>query len=121
MPGPPQNALPAFYEAIARMELVIDQETELLQRNRAVELTDFNVRKRQGLLELNRILRNFSEAEMSAIDHLCIANLMRKLEANRQVLAHHLNAMDEISRLVSRAMQEAESDGTYGRGGGAQT
>jgi len=42
---------------------------------------------------------------------------VRKLEANRQILAHHLKAMDEISTLISRAMQEAESDGTYGRGG----
>ncbi len=114
------NAQTAFYEALSRMEHVIDQETELLQKNRAVELTDFNLRKRQGLLELNRILRNLNEAEMRSIDHGFVRNLARKLEENRQVLAHDLNAMEEISRLVSRAMQEAESDGTYGRGGGAQ-
>jgi hypothetical protein len=107
----------SFYEAIGRMEAIVDQETALLRENRAVELTDFNHRKQQGLLELNRILRHFSDFEIQLVDRDCIRRLVRKLEANRQILAHHLRAMDEISTLVSRAMQEAESDGTYGRGG----
>jgi hypothetical protein len=111
------SAQTAFYEAIGRMEMLVDQETALLQENRAVELTEFNHRKQQGLLEINRILRNFGDLDMQRIDRDMIRRLVRKLEANRQILSHHLRAMDEISSLVSRAMQEAESDGTYGRGG----
>ncbi len=111
------SAQTAFYEAIGRMETLVDQETALLRENRAVELTDFNHRKQQGLLEINRILRNFSHFDIQLVDRECIRRLVRKLEANRQILAHHLRAMDEISSLVSRAMQEAESDGTYDRGG----
>ncbi len=111
------NAQAAFYEAIGRMETIVDQETALLRENRAVELTEFNHRKQQGLLEINRILRNFTHFDIQLVDRDCIRNLVRKLEANRQILAHHIKAMDEISSLVSRAMQEAESDGTYGRGG----
>ncbi len=111
------RAQSAFYEAIGRMEAIVDQETALLRENRAVELTEFNNRKQQGLLEINRILRNFSNFDIQLVDRECIRSLVRKLEANRQILAHHLKAMDEISSLVSRAMQEAESDGTYGRGG----
>jgi hypothetical protein len=112
-----QGAQAAFHEAIGRMEAIVDQETALLRENRAVELTEYNNRKQQGLLEINRILRNFSEFDIQLVDRDCIRSLVRKLEANRQILAHHLKAMDEISTLVSRAMQEAESDGTYGRGG----
>jgi len=111
------SAQMAFYEALGRMETLVDQETALLRENRAVELTDFNHRKQQGLLEINRILRNFSHFDIQLVDRECIRRLVRKLEANRQILAHHLRAMDEISSLVSRAMQEAESDGTYDRGG----
>jgi hypothetical protein len=120
-PGAPSrlqvNAQAAFHEAIGRMETVVDQETALLRENRAVELTEFNHRKQQGLLEINRILRNFSHFDIQMVDRDCIRSLVRKLEANRQILAHHIAAMEEISSLVSRAMQEAESDGTYGRGG----
>ncbi len=41
----------AFHEALGRMETVVDQETSLLRENRAVELTEFNLRKQQGLRE----------------------------------------------------------------------
>jgi hypothetical protein len=111
------NVQAAFQDVVGRMEVIIDQETALLRENRGVELTEFNNRKQQGLLELNRILRNFSRFDLEHVDRDGVIRLVRKLEANRQILAHHLRAMDEISSLVSRAMQEAESDGTYGRGG----
>jgi hypothetical protein len=110
----------AFHEALGRMETVVDQETSLLRENRAVELTEFNLRKQQGLLEINRILRNFSPLDTQRVDRECVRRLVSKLECNRQILAHHIRAMDEISTLVSRAMQEAESDGTYERCGGGQ-
>jgi hypothetical protein len=109
----------AFYAAVGRMEGIVDQETALLRENRAVELSEFNHRKQQGLLEINRILRNFSAGDMQLVDRGVIRGLVLKLEANRQILAHHIRAMDEISSLVSRAMQDAESDGTYDRGGGS--
>ena len=111
------NIHAAFSDIIARVETVIDQETAVLRENRAVELAEFNARKQQGLLELNRILRNFNHVELKRVDRDNVARLVGKLEANRQMLAHHLRAIDEISGLVSRALQEAESDGTYGRGG----
>lgn len=111
------QAQAAFQDAIARMECVVEQETALLRENRAVELTEFNRRKQQGLLEINRILRNFTALDMQRVDRDGVRRLVGKLEDNRQILAHHLKAVDEISSLVSRAMQEAESDGTYDRAG----
>ena len=111
------NVQTAFADVIARVESVIDQETALLRENRAVQLADFNTRKQQALLELNRVLRNVSQVDLKRLEHDNVARLVRKLEENRQFLAHHLRAMDEISALVSRALQEAESDGTYGRCG----
>jgi uncharacterized protein YcbK (DUF882 family) len=107
----------AFSDAIARVESLIDQETALLRENRAVQLNEFNTRKQQSLLELNRVLRNVSQGDLKRMNREGVTRLLRKLEANRQALAHHLRAMDEISGLVSRALQEAESDGTYGRCG----
>ncbi|MCW2316227.1 hypothetical protein SAMN06265338_106163 [Rhodoblastus acidophilus] len=111
------NVHAAFADVISRVESIIEQETALLRENRAVHLVEFNTRKQQSLLELNRILRSFSHADLKSVDRAGVSRLMEKLEANRDALAHHLRAMDEISSLVSRAMQEAESDGTYGRGG----
>jgi hypothetical protein len=109
------NVHAALADVIARIEAVIDQETDLLRENRAVQLGEFNTRKQQALLEINRLLRSFAQADLKGVDREAVARLVRKLEDNRQVLAHHLRAMEEISGLVSRALQEAESDGTYGR------
>jgi len=111
------NVHSAFADVIARVEAVIDQETALLRENRAVQLSEFNTRKQQALLELNRLLRNVGHVDLKRLEREKVTRLVRKLEENRQVLAHHLRAMDEISGLVSRALQEAESDGTYGRCG----
>jgi uncharacterized protein YcbK (DUF882 family) len=111
------NVQAAFSDVIARVESVIDQETALLRENRAVQLYEFNTRKQQSLLELNRLLRNVSQGDLKRMDREGVMRLLRKLETNRQALAHHLRAMDEISALVSRVLQEAESDGTYGRCG----
>ncbi|MCW2274941.1 flagellar protein FlgN [Rhodoblastus acidophilus] len=111
------NVQTAFADVIARVEAVIDQETALLRENRAVQLAEFNTRKQQTLLELNRVLRNVAHVDLKRLERDRVDRLVRKLEDNRQLLAYHLRAMDEISALVSRALQEAESDGTYGRGG----
>ncbi|MCW2284640.1 hypothetical protein M2323_002527 [Rhodoblastus acidophilus] len=111
------NVQAAFADVIARVEAVIDQETALLRENRVVQLAEFNTRKHQALLELNRVLRNVAQGDLKRLEHDGVERLVRKLEENRQFLAHHLRAMDEISALVSRALQEAESDGTYGREG----
>jgi hypothetical protein len=111
------HAQAALNQALDRMEATIDQETALLRENRVVELGDFNRRKRQGLLEINRILRKFSHGDLERVERPRLHRLTALLEANQRMLAHHLKAVDEIARLVARALQDAESDGTYGRGG----
>ena len=55
------------------------------------------------------------DAERVAPSRVC--RLAALLDDNQRMLAHHLKAVDEIASLVARAMQEADSDGTYGRGG----
>ncbi|WP_298356039.1 flagellar protein FlgN [Rhodoblastus sp.] len=107
----------ALYDALDRMEAAIDQETAILRENRIVDLSDFNHRKHQGLLEINRILRFFDAADLAAADRTRVKRLAAKLDDNQAMLAHHLKAVDAIAALLSRTMQEAESDGTYGRGG----
>lgn len=112
----PANAA-ALYDALDRMEAAIGQETAILRENRIVDLTDFNHRKHQGLLEINRILRNFDAADLAAMDRTRVKRLVARLDDNQAMLSHHLHAVDAVAALLSRAMQEAESDGTYGRGG----
>jgi hypothetical protein len=107
----------ALHDALDRMEASIEQETTSLRENHVVDLTDFNHRKHQGLLEINRLLRHFDAADFAAVDRARVKKLVARLDDNRTMLAHHMRAVDAIATLLTRAMQEAESDGTYGRGG----
>jgi hypothetical protein len=105
----------AIGAALARVEAIVTQETALLGENRVVDLAEFNHRKRHVLLELNRILRH-SGAGPRAMNADAI-RLVALLEENQRMLARHLQAVDEIATLLARAIQEAESDGTYGPNG----
>ena len=61
---PASDQIEALYEAIERIEAILDQETALLRQNKAANFHDFNLRKRQGLLELNRTVRALNETKL---------------------------------------------------------
>ena len=67
------------------------------------------------LLELTRISRAVprESVDRTFVDRLAL--LRGKLERNQDVLLVHLNAAQEISRVLTVALGEAESDGTYSR------
>jgi hypothetical protein len=103
--GPLENA-------IQRLEEVVDQETEALRAHAVVDLKEFNTRKSQGLLELNRALRSAGGLDGERATTR-LSGLRAKLDVNRSVLKMHLDAVREISAIVTDVMREAESDGTY--------
>lgn len=99
--------------AISRLEVVVEQETAALRARAAVDLRDFNDRKSQGLLELNRALRQLDGAAGDKALLARLAGLRAKLDANRAVLTVHLEAVREIAGVLADAIRDAESDGTY--------
>jgi hypothetical protein len=103
----------ALERCIVRLEDVVDQETAALKSRAAVDLSEFNNRKSQGLLDLSRSLRLFQGAAPSKAMFARLAGLRAKLDANRAVLKLHLEAVREIANIMSDAIRDAESDGTY--------
>ncbi len=99
--------------AIERLEQVVDQETTALRARAAIDLKGFNDKKSQGLLELNRALRQFDDAAKDKAVLERLAGLRARLDANRAILKVHLEAVREIATLVADAIRDAESDGTY--------
>jgi hypothetical protein len=98
---------------IARLEDVVDHETAALKSRAAVDLREFNNRKSQGLLDLSRSLRLFQGAAPGKAVLARLAGLRAKLDINQAVLKLHLDAVREISTVMSDAIRDAESDGTY--------
>jgi hypothetical protein len=105
----------ALAGALDRVEEVIDHETDALNQARDVDLAELARRKSHCLLELTRISRAVprESVDRTVVDRLAL--LRGKLERNQDVLLVHLNAAQEISRVLTVALGEAESDGTYSR------
>ena len=113
----PDGSMPievlALLKAIARLEQVVDQETQSLRAGETPAFEDLNYRKSHGLLELTRAMR--------LVDPLSIGDDLRdrlesfrdQLERNRLLLKTHLDATREISAILTAAIRDAESDGTY--------
>jgi hypothetical protein len=122
-PGAPAllsgEPLPVFLpleRAIERLEEVVDQETAALRSRAGVDLADFNNRKSQGLLDLNRALRSHDGLARDKAALARLAGLRTKLDANRAVLKTHLDAVREVATVLADAIRDTESDGTYSPG-----
>jgi hypothetical protein len=111
------DASPSVYgpveRVIERLTEVVDQETAALRARITAGLQDFNNRKSQGLLDLNRVLRQYDGAAIDKAVLVRLADLRARLDLNRAVLQMHLEAVREVAGVVADAIRDAESDGTY--------
>ncbi|MCL4766653.1 MAG: hypothetical protein KJZ80_10505 [Hyphomicrobiaceae bacterium] len=98
---------------VRRLEEIVEEETATLRKGAAADLRPFNARKGQGLLDLSRALRQLDGRELDPGTIEGLRALRSALEANRAVLSVHLQAVREIAGVVTEAIREAESDGTY--------
>lgn len=115
-PARAQMMLEAFINAVERLEGVLDQETQMLGRNRPIALHDLNHRKSHGLLELSRAMAACRALDQQAFHveaKAPLARLRAKLEGNLASLQVHLTAVAEIAAVIARVIQDHESDGTY--------
>lgn len=102
--------------AVDRLELLIDQETAALRHATVIELKDFNNRKSQVLMELDRALVNSGGATPSAMMKERLGQLKGKLEVNRSKLKVHLEAVQELAGMLADQIRDQDSDGTYTHG-----
>ena len=109
----PSAAVEACLRAIERVEQLIDQETLALRGHQLGALADFNHRKSHGLLELTRAIRTLGNAAVSESLQPRLLSLQAKLRENADALFLHLRAVQEVSALMTRAIRDGESDGTY--------
>ena len=103
----------AFVSTIERLEQVIDLETKVLNEHKSADLREFNYRKSHGLLELNRAILALGDMASTEEVRQCLTGLRAKLDKNRLVLRTHLQAVQEIAAIITRVIEEDDSDGTY--------
>ena len=98
---------------IGRIEGYLEEETTALSSGLTFDLVSSNNRKSQGLVDLNCAVRVLSKIERGEELQTRLSNLRERLDRNLRVVRMHLNAVKEISDVLSDAIQSAESDGTY--------
>jgi len=98
---------------IERLIATIDAENCDLERGRRVKCEAYGLSKNQGLLELNRLVPVLAGAAAVGPLRDALAELHAKLEINRRALALQLKACEAVSEIITRAIQDGQSDGTY--------
>ena len=106
---PAATALPIIERLIA----TIDAENLDLEQGRRVKYEVYSLNKNQGLLELSRLLPGLAVAAAAGPLRDALAELHAKLEINRRALAVQLKACEAVSEIITRAIQDGQSDGTY--------
>jgi hypothetical protein len=114
-PSVPEAAYDAFFKVVDRLESLLDDEMNSLKRKGDADFNELTRRKRQGFLELNRLMRSFEGTIPSQDIIRRLATFRVKLDENGTALRLHLQAAQEITATIVRVIQESDSDGTYSR------
>ena len=108
-PGP----LPFALGAIERLTDAIARETQDLSGPGPVDYRAHSQRKSQGLYELSRLEPALAALRGHPRLRAALSELVSQLDANYKLLDAKLRAARTVAEVVSRAISEGQSDGTY--------
>ena len=111
--GRPQSAAAMILPVIERLALTLDEENEAIARRGPVDYNAFNHRTSQGLLELNRLAPSLAGLRLGPALAAALGDLQKRLETNRRLLSTQLNAARAVSNIITQAIRDSQSDGTY--------
>ncbi|MFN3867804.1 MAG: hypothetical protein ACK4MF_01920, partial [Hyphomicrobiaceae bacterium] len=100
-------------ELIARIEAIVREETAALGQHEMSVLGRSIERKAQALMELSRAVAASKTVHTSAEARAGLVALRRALAANERALMVQMRALDDIVEILTAAMIDADSDGTY--------
>jgi hypothetical protein len=112
-PRPVDRELAALLPVLDRLRAVIEAENQELTRGAAVDYRGHSQRKNQVLLELSRMKTSLATARVNPAVSSALADLSSKLDLNSRLLGAQLRAARTVASIVSRAIREGQSDGTY--------
>ena len=107
------TALHVLLGTIERLRQTVEAETLALKGNKPADLREFTIRKSQGLLELTRAMRGMESDRVGEDAAARLRSLRAALQRNSELLKTHVDAVQEICAMMTGAIQESESDGTY--------
>lgn len=107
-------------QVIQRIDSCLDEEIAALDKAPNFDLKASNDRKSQGLVDLSQAMRRLKPADVDDELNHQLQAFRAKLAVNLRKICLHLDAVKEITAMLSLAIQSADSDGTYTRHIGPQ-
>ena len=111
--GRPQSTAAMILPVVDRINQVLDEENEAIARRGSIDYDAFNHRKSQGLLELNRLTPSLAGLRLGPALAGALGDLQTRLETNRRLLSTQLTAARAVSDIITQAIRDSQSDGTY--------
>jgi hypothetical protein len=108
-----QATIATILPVIERLHAAIEAENREISSLRAIDYRTHTRRKNQGLFELLRLKELIAEAGGHPALKSAFASLAAKLETNRRLLGAQLKAAKTVADIVTRAVRDSQSDGTY--------
>jgi hypothetical protein len=109
-------ALAMALPTVERLRQTVAAENEDIARGRTVPYEAYSMRKNHGLLELNRLVAALGRPCAAGPLRDALADLNAELEINRRALGVQLKASIAVAEIISRAIRDGQSDGTYDAG-----
>jgi hypothetical protein len=94
-------------------EAVRSENEDILSRRPGINHHEYNLKKSQALLVMNRLAPLMAQAGASSPLRASLRDLRAELETNQRLLGLQLRAAQAVSDLIARAIREGQSDGTY--------
>lgn len=110
-----EHSVSRLVRAIVRAEQLVEQETQMLRAGGRMDLAQFTYRKSQSLLELQRSREQLPIDKVTSDVADRLGRLQRALKTNAELLKAHLEAVQEVSEIISNVIRNDMSDGTYDR------
>lgn len=96
-----------------RLAELLEQEIAALRAHQTIDLDENSDRKNQMLLELSRISRSLDGGTLDPALRPVLDRLRDRLDKNLAVLELNIGAVRDVAGILTSAIREAESDGTY--------
>lgn len=98
---------------LGRLETIIDNENDNIDRDPDFDLPTSNAHKSRCLYELAMLTRDVRPEEVPQTFSTQLGRVRDKLATNAQRVSAHLEAVREVVTILKNAVQDLEADGTY--------
>jgi hypothetical protein len=103
----------AAFTVINQLTELVRSENEDIAGPAGAKLHEYNLKKSQALLALRRVAPLIARLAPNAALGASLIELRTELETNRRLLDLQLRAAQAVADLITRAIYEGQSDGTY--------